>query len=55
MQIEIEKITVNYVCLNCKHVLKNVPLWDIFEVLNPICPECDTEMSIRGKCVTVKG
>jgi len=52
--IEISRISIDYVCDNCGRSKKNVDLWDVIVVGNPMCPNCDDEeMRVFGNSVSV--
>ncbi len=48
MQIEIEKLNVDYICDGCQVFKGKVPLEEVLNTGNPMCSDCDTEMIPLG-------
>lgn len=44
MQIEIEKLSIDYKCPKCEAVEEKVSLGEILETGSPICIDCHEEM-----------
>lgn len=44
MQIEVEKLSIDFECTKCEAVEAKVPLGEIIETGVPICVECHEEM-----------
>ena len=44
MQIEIDKITIDFECLKCETTEKDVPITEVIETGSPVCVDCNEEM-----------
>jgi len=44
MQIEIEKLSIDFACMKCAAVETQVPLDEILKNGSPMCVDCDKEM-----------
>lgn len=44
-EIPVEKVSVHFECPDCGHKML-VPVADLVDVGNPICPECDTDVEM---------
>lgn len=48
MQIEIEKVNIDFACMKCTAVKAQVPITEILETGSPICVDCHEVM--EGIC-----
>jgi len=44
MQIEVEKLSIDFACMKCTAVEPKVSLGEILETGSPICVDCHEEM-----------
>jgi hypothetical protein len=44
MQIEVEKLSIDFACMKCTAVEVKVPLGEILETGCPMCTKCEEEM-----------